>query len=274
MTDSIVRVTDKDILFDVTGADFDQTFPAPTTLILSTMCANVAVVGLPNIRDIRILAKGNRSDELNVEVSGPEVKVSAPLDFYGYSGYNSMPGFSFSTSGISVINNVLHVDGRPVDVSNPMIMLVMVPVGLNLKVGMVIGKKVVIKDVRGTLEAKLQATTSIEVDYLTQANVRISGNGNFLCGAFEGQSFEMKVSGMGNGRIEHGHATNFKASISGMGSITFMGDAVDADLSVSGMGSITLHTCTGKLKKQRSGMGSINVLNNLSRGNSSGFSDW
>ncbi|HBD02010.1 hypothetical protein A3K29_03610 [Candidatus Collierbacteria bacterium RIFOXYB2_FULL_46_14] len=271
---SLVPVSDPDVKFDFSDVDFDKSFPSKSTVILSTMCANVAVMGVPGLNAVRVVARGNHSTELDIQTSGSEMKISAPLD-YGQS-MNTGGNVFISGSGINTINGVLYMNGRAVDTSNPMMMLVMVPVGTSIKVGLVLGVKVVIRGVQGELEAKLQGVTNVEADYLTSADIHVSGTGSFKCQTIEGDSLTVKISGMGNSTVESGKVTTFQAQVSGMGGISFGGEAVNADLSVSGMGSINLFACTGQLKKKKSGMGNISVLKDMSAksGKSSGFSDW
>jgi len=272
---AIVPVSDPDVKFDFTDVDFDTTYPALTTVILSTMCANVAVMGVQGLNNVRVIARGNHASELDVQTRGSEMKITSPLDYGQPMNMGGNVHIS-GGSGINTINGVLYMNGRAVDTSDPMMMLVMVPVGTTIKVGIVLGVKVVIRDVQGELEAKLQGVTNVEVDYVTSADVHVSGSGSFKCQTAEGDSLSVKISGMGSSTVQSGKVTNFHAQVSGMGGISFGGEAVNASLSVSGMGSISLYTCTGTLRKDKSGMGSINVMNDQTQraGKSSSFSEW
>ncbi len=266
---AIVRVNDPEVNFEFPDVDFDQTFHDVNTLILSTMCANVAVVGVERAPGIRVVARGNRAIEVKTETSGNELKISAPLE-YGWGRA------SFVSGGMATINGVLYIDGREVDTSSPMTMLVIVPIGTSVKIGMVLGKKIIMRNVRGNFEAKLSGTTNVEADFLNSADVRVSGNGSFICQVFEGKTLSVSISGKGSAIVNSGRVGELDASISGMGKIQFNGTVARANLSVSGMGSIYVDTVTMKLTKRVSGMGNILVMNDNTQqaGKSSGFSEW
>jgi hypothetical protein len=191
-------VQDPDVRFDFRDAAFDQTYPATPNVILSTMCANAVVMGVRGARTIRVIAKGNLSTSLSVKSSGPDTLISAPLDYTNVS----MPGFISVGSGSATINGQLFIDGKAVDTSNPMLLLVFVPQGTNVKIGMVLGKKVIVRNVNGGIEGRLAGVVNLETDFATSANIALSGSGSFACDCIEGSTISVQVSGVGKVNIK------------------------------------------------------------------------
>jgi len=264
-----------------------ETFRA-TEVVISEMLATVMVVPA-NRSNVQVTIGGDEEmkRKARVDVAGSALKISCELPFVDGSSRKSsrrgggafvggsvvIGGMSSSVcfSGTSIINGVVYINGREVDMDRELKVTVEVPKGTTIKVGKLLGKAV-IGDTEGNLVVKIKGVTVISAGKVRDVAIRISGSGSARIREATG-AVQARISGSGSVVVDGGTCESLNASISGSGSIHHGGAAKTAQLDVSGSGNIHLRKCLSAPTKSRSGSGRI-IVSQAPRGAANAFSDW
>lgn len=266
------------------------------TIKLGTMLGQVAI--MPQQTD-RVSLAGFGGDEqmisrLRTVVRDGTLYVEGELPFkpvrssrFGGGSYNLFGdgvvitgdslhiGGGFSTGGRGG-QRMLIVDGREVDLSRYIQLVLVVPVGTNVRVGDMVGAVGIGPSLGGALDfsarfdtrifaydvteltGKVSGQGCVEVQLVHQsADIQVSGQGDFILGSV-GDEFDASVSGQGSIRVNGGNSRSMRASVSGQGSIIHDGTVLGgASLKVSGMGDINARKVSGAVDARVSGMGKI-----------------
>lgn len=266
------------------------------TIKLGTMLGQVAI--MPQQTD-RVSLVGYGGDELMINhlranVQGGVLYVEGELPFkpghsggFGNGSYNVFGdgivitggsvhiGGSFSSGGRGG-QRMLIVNGREVDLSRYIQLALIVPVGINVRIGDMVGAVGIGPNLGGTLDFSARFDTHVfayDVTELTgevsgqghaevqsvrdSADIHVSGQGDFVLGSVGGK-FDAHVSGQGNIRVGGGNSRSMRARVSGQGSIGHHGTVLgSATLKVSGMGSINAFRVSGDVDARVTGMGQI-----------------
>lgn len=179
-------------------------------------------------------------------------------------------------NSMSIINGVLFVDGREVDLTRHMVIEILTPPLMDVHVDDLIGAVGIMPNLNGTIDfssssnanlyahdanrviGNIHGQGSAEVLIVRESvETKISGQGGFTFNSVGG-TVDAKVSGQGSIRINGGNSRSMEAKVSGQGSIEHHGTVNgDADLRVSGQGSITVRQATGRVNPKVTGQGHI-----------------
>ncbi len=261
------------------------------TVILGRMLAQVAIVPMPADRATLIGVDGDPEmlAALTAQNEGGALRIEGGIPFKPGSGHSSFGG-TFFGSGVTVISggsvsysssggsgHAVIIEGREVDLSRYIRLVLAVPAATSVRVSDLLGTIGITADLDGSLDfspsflAELVATGSVAS--LTgdlsgsgsaligavagDADMEVSGSGSFRIGEACG-SVTAKVSGSGSVAIGGGTSTQLRASVSGSGSVRHQGVTTgDARLRVSGSGQVHAATVGGTVDPKVSGSGSI-----------------
>ena len=216
----------------------------------------------------------------DVGVTRRVLKISAPYPFIGEdapssaSGHNIFGGNIFNSvmsSGMSIVNDRVMVNGRTVDMNRLITVTVAVPVGATIRIDKLLGAAQ-IGDIQGDLDCAIQSKTIIAAGQVKNLTVSISGQGEVQVTEASGL-IDANINGAGKVRVSKGKVTSFNAIVSGAGNISFLGVADTSHMRVSGMGNIYLTECLSVPQKQVSGLGEI-IVERAPSSSGRGFSDW
>lgn len=261
------------------------------TVILGRMLAQVAVVPVNAGRCTLTGADGDPQmlAALTARLEGGALRIEGAIPFKPGSGHGPFRG-TFSGSGITVISggsfscsssggsgHTVIIDGREVDLSRYIRLVLAVPPATSVRVSDFLGTIGITGDLQGSLDfspsflAELVAAGSVGslTGDLTgsgsamlgavagDADIEVSGSGSFRIGEVLG-NVTAKISGSGSVAIGGGTSTQLRASVSGSGSVSHQGVTTgDARLRVSGSGQVCAATIYGAVDPKVSGSGSI-----------------
>ena len=291
---------------------YDGTFAGAHTLKLGRMLAQVAIRVNPKARAISVQGFGDQPilRELSASVNNGELAISAPLPFVAEDSAprsRSRGNFNFQNgvfsgnvvgsvvsghgmvisggmvsvgSGISVINGVVYYDGREVDMSRKILLVISVPSETSIATKDTFGNVGIGGELQGELDLHISGSGSVYADSVRSFRTKLSGSGSVQLGTVRGRS-KIKLSGSGvidarelqgdidasisgSGRIvvsdSRGSSGVVDISISGSGVFWHSGTVRgEVDFSISGMGNITIPRVTGRVRHSISGMGSAQV---------------
>ena len=260
-------------------------------LIISEMLANVWIS--PSIvSGITVTITGDEATKqaAEVKIAGNAVMISAPFPFmegrarsqggtvstnrFGGNVIMSSGSFvgDYISTGTSMINGQLYIDGRAVNMDREIWVTVEVPIGTTIKIGKLVGTCKV-GDVSGDLVTNIRGMTNVLAGKVRSLTAAISGSGDVSVDSVDGGTVEVTISGSGSVSIYGGKAVAFNATVSGSGDVTFRGVAGTASLGVSGSGDIYLAECESAPLKRKSGSGSIRIGKYPKTGGNE-ISDW
>ncbi len=261
------------------------------TVILGRMLAQVAVVPVPADRCTLVGADGDPEmlAALAARLEGRALRIEGDIPFKPGGGHGPFRG-TFSGSGVTVISggsfscsssgghgHTVIIEGREVDLSRYIRLVLTVPAATSVQVSDLLGTVGITGDLDGSLDfspaflAELVAAGSVGslTGDLTgsgsamlgavagDADMEVSGSGSFRIGEVLG-SVTAKVSGSGSVAIGGGTSTQLRASVSGSGSVCHQGLITGgARLRVSGSGNVIAAAVRGAIDPKVAGSGSI-----------------
>jgi hypothetical protein len=262
------------------------------TVILGQMLAQVAVVPV-NAGRCTLTAVDGDPEMLAALTARPEggaLRIEGAIPFKPGSGHGPFRG-TFFGSGVTVITggsfsysassggggHAVIIDGREVDLSHYIRLVLAVPPATSLRVSDLLGTIAITGDLQGSVDfspsflaqliapgsvgsltGDLTGSGSAMLGAVTgDTDLEVSGSGSFRIGEVLG-SVTAKVSGSGSVAIGGGTSTRLRASVSGSGTVAHQGVTTgDARLRVSGSGQVHAATVCGAVDPKVTGCGSI-----------------
>jgi hypothetical protein len=260
------------------------------TVILGRMLAQVAIVPM-NADRVNLIGVDGDPEMLAALTARPEgraLRIEGAIPFKPGSGNGPFRG-TFFGSGVTVISggsftsysssggHAVIIEGREVDLSRYIRLVLALPQATSVRVSDLLGTTGITGDLDGCLDfspaflAELVATGSVAslsgdvagsgsamIGTVTgDADMEVSGSGSFRIGEAL-SAVTAKVSGSGSVAIGGGTSTQLRASVSGSGSVRHLGTVTgDARLRVSGSGQVHATAVRGAVDPKVSGSGSI-----------------
>lgn len=276
-----------------------QQYPAANIdrVVLGRMLAQVAVVPMPGIDTVTVVAHGGDKAMLAAlrgTVEGRTLRLEGTIPFKPGTassfGSGTFIGGNVTVTGMTVVNgrvvsgstvtggsgDTIILNGREVDLDRSIRLVVVIPTTVDLAVRDLIGAVGITGDLDGVLdfapavrcdlvaagiaafEGELRGSGKATIAAVSgDADIQVSGSGTCILGSVAG-SVDAKVSGSGDVTIQAGSTRRLRAQVSGSGDIRHGGTVTgSARLRVSGSGDVRVATVTGEIDQSVAGSGAI-----------------